>query len=120
MVDVDRRVALVTEAVGLYQQHLTRYVYTMTHQWQDAENIVQELRKQGHQRAYVDGGVTIQRFLRGGLINTIILSTIPTLLGDGVPLFGALPEDRELRLIDSRSYDNGEWSALSEATSRSC
>ena len=39
----DRRVELVTEAVGLYHQNLVRYVFTMTKQWQDAENLIQEL-----------------------------------------------------------------------------
>jgi DNA-directed RNA polymerase specialized sigma24 family protein len=39
------RVDLVTESVDLYQTHLLHYVYKMTNQWQDAENIVQELWK---------------------------------------------------------------------------
>lgn len=41
----EERVELVTESVDLYQKHLLHYVYSMTNQWQDAENIVQELWK---------------------------------------------------------------------------
>ncbi|MEM1223240.1 MAG: sigma factor-like helix-turn-helix DNA-binding protein [Verrucomicrobiota bacterium] len=41
----EERVELVTESVDLYQKHLLHYVYKMTNQWQDAENIVQELWK---------------------------------------------------------------------------
>lgn len=41
----EERVELVTESVDLYHRHLLRYVYSMTNQWQDAENIVQELWK---------------------------------------------------------------------------
>ena len=44
-VTFEERVELVTESVGLYQKYLLNYVYQMTNQWQDAENIVQELWK---------------------------------------------------------------------------
>ena len=41
----EERVELVTESVELYHKYLLHFVFSMTNQWQDAENIVQELWK---------------------------------------------------------------------------
>jgi dihydrofolate reductase len=37
---------------------------------------------------FIDGGVTIQRFLAAGLIDEITITRIPVLIGAGRPLFG--------------------------------
>jgi dihydrofolate reductase len=55
----------------------------------------------------VDGGITIQEFLRAGLINRLIISRLPVLIGVGIPLFGSLPYDIRLRHISSRTYPGG-------------
>src|SRR4051812_31133257 len=55
--------------------------------------IVRALGERGARSLYVDGGVTIQRFLDAGLIHRLILTRIPVLLGDGLPLFGPLRQD---------------------------
>jgi dihydrofolate reductase len=46
---------------------------------------------------YIDGGQTVQSFLREGLVDELTLTHIPILLGSGTPLFGALPHDLPLR-----------------------
>src|SRR5437868_405205 len=53
--------------------------------------IVSQLAARGIEHVYVDGGITIQGFLRAGLIQRLIITCVPVLIGDGVPLFGALP-----------------------------
>ena len=46
--------------------------------------IVDLAREKGYSNLYIDGGKTIQRFLRVDLIDELIVSEIPTLLGGGV------------------------------------
>src|SRR5262245_6335011 len=56
---------------------------------------------------YVDGGITVQQFLRAGLIQRLIISRLPVLIGEGIPLFGSLPRDIRLRHIATRTYPGG-------------
>ncbi|PYR85495.1 MAG: deaminase, partial [Acidobacteria bacterium] len=69
--------------------------------------IVSRLEARGIRHAYVDGGITIQRFLRAGLIQHLIITRVPVLIGDGIPLFGSLPHDVHLRHIATRHYPSG-------------
>ncbi len=69
--------------------------------------IVSLLEARGIRHAYVDGGITIQRFLRAGLIQHLIITRVPVLIGDGIPLFGSLPHDVHLRHIATRHYPSG-------------
>jgi dihydrofolate reductase len=69
--------------------------------------IVSQLAASGANHLYVDGGITIQRFLRAGLIQRLIITRVPVLIGDGVPLFGTLPRDIRLRHVATRHYPSG-------------
>lgn len=69
--------------------------------------IASRLDERGIGHAYVDGGITIQGFLREGLIQRLIITRIPVLLGEGIPLFGALPADVRLRHVGTRQYASG-------------
>ncbi|SHI02617.1 dihydrofolate reductase family protein [Ferrimonas marina] len=51
-----------------------------------------ELNARGFRRLYIDGGRTIQSLMAEDLIDELILTRIPVVLGGGVPLFGALPK----------------------------
>jgi len=55
----------------------------------------------GFDHLYIDGGRTIQEFLRADLIDEMIITEIPILLGGGTRLFGELNEQREFDLIES-------------------
>ena len=72
-----------------------------------AERVAAELSGRGVEEVYVDGGETIQSFLRAGLVRRIVITQVPVLIGSGIPLFGELPTDIDLRLVRSRTYDNG-------------
>src|ERR1700761_9233408 len=69
--------------------------------------IVSKLATSGAQSLYVDGGITIQRFLSAGLIDRLIITRIPVLIGSGIPLFGALPHHVRLRHVSTRQYPSG-------------
>jgi dihydrofolate reductase len=71
------------------------------------EEIVSKLAATGARHVYVDGGNTIQRFLRAGLIDRLVVTRVPVLIGDGIPLFGSLPHDVRLHHVATRSYRGG-------------
>jgi len=70
-------------------------------------NLIHELELRGARHIYLDGGVTIQRSLREGLVNELTITTIPILLGEGLPLFGTLHQDIHLKLLNSHTFQNG-------------
>ena len=59
-------------------------------------NLCKQLMAEGNQHVYIDGGITIQSFLREGLIDDLTMTTIPILLGKGLSLFGELSTDVKL------------------------
>jgi dihydrofolate reductase len=69
--------------------------------------ILKDLEARGIGHVYVDGGITIQRFLRAGLIQRLIITRVPVLIGTGIPLFGALPRDVALEHVATRQYPSG-------------
>jgi len=69
--------------------------------------IVAKLASTGAQQLYVDGGITIQGFLRAALIQRLIITRVPVLIGEGIPLFGTLPHDLRLRHVATRHYPSG-------------
>jgi dihydrofolate reductase len=73
----------------------------------DPSEIVSRLAARGIRHIYVDGGVTIQRFLQAGLIQRLIITRVPVLIGSGIPLFGATPRDIALKHVATRQYASG-------------
>ena len=69
--------------------------------------VIQKLAEKGYEHLYIDGGKTIQAFLRAGLIQTLIITKIPILIGSGIPLFGTLPHDIKLRHLETLQFDSG-------------
>jgi dihydrofolate reductase len=69
--------------------------------------IIARLAARGFKHFYVDGGLTVQGFLRAGLVQRITITRVPVLIGDGIPLFGSLPHDVQLRHIATQSYASG-------------
>lgn len=70
------------------------------------EIILSELNNNGYKRLYIDGGATIQSFLKKDLIDELIITTIPVLLGGGKPLFSALPEKLYFEHINTQVFLN--------------
>jgi dihydrofolate reductase len=70
-------------------------------------DIVAKLAASGAHHLYVDGGITIQRFLRAGLVQRLVITRVPVLIGEGVPLFGSLPKDVRLTHVATRDFPSG-------------
>lgn len=69
--------------------------------------LVARLSAEGLRHLYIDGGLTIQRFLAASLIDEMTITVIPVLLGSGKPLFGSLQREMSLQLLASKAYDFG-------------
>lgn len=69
--------------------------------------IVSQIADRGIGHIYVDGGITIQQFLQAGLIQRLIITRVPVLIGTGIPLFGAVQRDIVLRHVATRQYASG-------------
>ena len=50
--------------------------------------IVRQLKSRGFKHAYIDGGVTIQRFLTAGCIDRLVITRVLVLIGAGIPFKG--------------------------------
>ena len=71
------------------------------------DQILGKLSDMGCQHAYVDGGMTIRQFLAAGLIDSLNVTRVPLLLGDGIPLFSGLSVEIELEHVSTRSMPSG-------------
>ena len=85
-------------------QHLA---YTVSYFAETPTELCDHLALQGAKRLYVDGGITIQRFITDGLISDFTITVIPVILGSGIPLFGYLKNDVPLKHLETKSYDFG-------------
>lgn len=65
------------------------------------KEVMLKIKALGHNNLYIDGGVTIQNFLKADLIDEMIITTIPVLLGGGSPLFGDLLEPLKFSYVKS-------------------
>ncbi|MGF1750067.1 MULTISPECIES: dihydrofolate reductase family protein [Vibrio] len=70
----------------------------------DLNDIVKDLNTRGYHDLYIDGGVTIQNFLQADLIDEMIITTIPILLGGGISLFGSLDKPIKFKHLSAQRY----------------
>jgi dihydrofolate reductase len=70
-------------------------------------DVLARLQATGSRSLYVDGGLVVQQFLAAGLVDRLVVTRVPVLIGEGTPLFGPLPRDLRLRHVATRSYPSG-------------
>ena len=68
--------------------------------------ILKQIHDKGYHKLYIDGGVTIQNFLKEDLIDEMTITTIPIVLGGGSALFSILPKELEFALVESKVFLN--------------
>ncbi len=75
--------------------------------------LLAELHEAGRRHVYLDGGQTVRQGLREDVVDTLIVSVIPVLLGDGIPLFGPGTPGMRWRTVSAHAYASGlvqlEW-----------
>jgi dihydrofolate reductase len=71
------------------------------------KTLSKRLVREGVKKVYIDGGITIQRFLQEGLVRDMTVTVIPLLLGSGIPLFGKLEKEIQLNHLSTKAYDFG-------------
>ena len=65
------------------------------------------LSDKGFSNIYIDGGKVIQSFLREDLVDELIITKVPELIGTGIPLFGYLDNDLRFEHIKTNIYSDG-------------
>ncbi|MEM8864292.1 MAG: dihydrofolate reductase family protein [Planctomycetota bacterium] len=97
-------VVVLTSRELAVPKHLSGKIETMSGSPAD---IVATLASRGAKHLYVDGGNTIQRFLRAGLIHNLIVTTVPVLIGSGIPLFSEVDADIQRQHVATRTLTRG-------------
>ena len=71
------------------------------------EEAMEHAAARGWNRVYADGGLLIQSFLRAELIEDMVVSRIPILIGQGIPLFGDIGSDIALDHVETTAFPSG-------------
>lgn len=99
----DRRVVVLSHRT-LQLSEITGRVEQMSG---EPAEVAQKLSASGAEHVYVDGGITVQEFLRAGQIHDLTITRVPVLIGEGISLFGRVPQDIKLRHMGTRQYHSG-------------
>lgn len=73
----------------------------------ELSDIVKKLNNMGFNNLYIDGGQTIQGFLKEDLIDELIITKVPIILGDGIPLFNIQEQPLKLEHCSTEVLDAG-------------
>lgn len=72
----------------------------------ELKDLISMLKEEGLKHAYIDGGSTIQQFIREGLMSEMTIARVPILLGEGIPLFTTLGREVSLKDAETTAYPN--------------
>ena len=97
-------VVVLTSKKVQIPKELSKFVTTMAGK---VSAIISHLETLGVKHIYVDGGLTIQKFLDAGAIDRLIITRIPVLIGKGIPLFGPVEQDIKLSHVATKTYPSG-------------
>jgi dihydrofolate reductase len=73
----------------------------------DAKDFLNGLRYDDENIWLVGGGDIVKEFLKNNLIDEFIITVIPIVLGEGIPLFAEGHGEHQLKLQNIKSYDSG-------------
>jgi dihydrofolate reductase len=97
----DRKVFVLSRNPHPKTDNITFYSGSLT-------DLIFKLKSQTGKHIYCDGGAeTIHQLLHYNLIDEMIVSIIPVLLGDGIRLFGSAFQELKLQLVKSTAFEKG-------------
>jgi len=73
----------------------------------DVKHFIDTLSDENGNIWLVGGAEIIKEFLKNNLIDEFIITVIPTVLGEGIPLFAEECGEHKLKLQNIKSYDSG-------------
>ncbi len=100
----DKPVLVVSSTLGEIAEDLSGSVEVISG---SPNEVVDRCRQKGLDDLYIDGGRLVTSFLEAGLIDEMTISWIPVLLGAGIPLFGALPQQLWWTHVSTKSFAGG-------------
>ena len=99
----DQPVFILSNSLTLLPEHLLARAEIVCG---DIKKIITQLNQKGYKNLYIDGGRVIQSFLQEDLIDEMIITRVPILLGKGISLFGELEQDLQFRHKKTEIYNN--------------
>lgn len=69
--------------------------------------LVSNLHDDGVKHIWVDGGITVSKFLETGMVDRIVVTVIPIILGEGIPLFSEMKNEQSCCLVSAQAYPSG-------------
>ena len=99
-----KRVMVLSRQFPKHPQHLAAGVEGTS---MAPKELLQYLADAGATHVYVDGGKTIQSFLREQLIQELTITQVPILIGEGIPLFGPSTQDIQLAHVSTKTFASG-------------
>lgn len=97
----NKHVFVLSNSIKEVPKHLSERVTLLKG---ELSTILDSIHKKGYLNLYIDGGKTVQKFLEEDLIDELRITTIPILLGGGIPLFGNLSSPQEFNHVSSKVY----------------
>ena len=72
----------------------------------EIKEVIAQLNQEGYKNLYIDGGRVIQSFLQEDLVDEMIITRVPILLGKGIPLFDKLEQHLQFSHKKTEIYNN--------------
>ncbi len=99
-----KKVFVLSTSIKQIPESLTKKVTLLSMQ---PREVLRYLSNLGLTGVYVDGGKVIQEFLKEDLVDELIISKAPVLIGSGISLFGYLDHDLSFKHIRTETFSNG-------------
>ncbi len=96
----DKRVIVLSKSLNTVRKEAELFSGELT-------ELLSKLHAENIKHIWIDGGVTVSRFLEAGLVDEIIISVIAMVLGSGIPLFSVMSREHKCHLISTQSYPSG-------------